>query len=65
MTALEFKERILKPDYVGFFNVVVSVDDDWYHCHDNEELPESSLRRSQVGLKTTPSASGFKIQEIK
>jgi len=53
MKAIELKRDILLPSWVESFSVIIHVDaKNWYHCHDDEEVPSGSeiSLKSQVGL---------------
>jgi len=48
MKAIELKRDMLKPSWTNKFHVIIHVDDNnWYHCHDDEEVPAGS----EVSLK--------------
>ena len=53
MNALSLKGDILKSSWVGAFHVIIHLENsDWYHCHDDEEVPAGSevSLKAQVGL---------------
>ena len=48
MKAIELKRDVLKPSWENNFRVIIHIDsDNWYHCHDDEEVPAGS----EISLK--------------
>jgi len=53
MNALSLKGDLLKPHWVKNFQVIIHLESsDWYHCHDDEEVPAGSeiSLKAQMGL---------------
>jgi len=52
MDALALKRDILKPEWAGSFHILIHTAENWYHCHDNEEVPAGSeiSLKSRIGL---------------
>ena len=43
MKAQELKRDLLKDNWLNNFHLIIHTDDkNWYHCHDDEEVPVNS-----------------------
>ena len=60
MTAIELKKEVLKEDFVNKFSVIVNMNGDWYHLHNNEEVPIECT----VSLKTRGTLLGWFADEM-
>ena len=66
MKALSLKSDVLKPNWVNSFHLIIHIDNESYHCHDNEEVPPNSeiSLKAQFPLPISPSVECLKCEEI-